>query len=107
MCRKALLRVIHRAGNKKSPETLGGILDIGNFKACSYSARLSSTCHTYSDKVLPPKCTTPFEIMGANYIQTTTSRTPQSFVVVYLFHDDFEAVRAQDKCIDKGFLKGL
>ena len=59
------LKVLHLKGKRKSTETLGGILSIGNLK-------IHPNCDKSSNKATPPSNATPYELMGANYIQITT-----------------------------------
>ena len=63
------LRVLHLAGNRKSTDKLGGILSIGNHKAHSHVFQQGGA---HSNKAIPSNSATPYEIMGANYIQTAT-----------------------------------
>ena len=59
--------VLHLPGNRKSTETLGSILSIGNLKTLPHSGTLPPT------KSYPlQQSHTSYEIMGADCIQTTT-----------------------------------
>ena len=59
--------MLRLADNKKSTETLGSILSIGNLKACPYSDILLPTrpyTPTKSNKVTPPSNANYYKIMG-------------------------------------------
>lgn len=62
-------RVLHLAGKMKLTETLGGILSLGNLKACPSSPTMTDFLqedHTPSNKTIPPNSASPYEIIGAN-----------------------------------------
>lgn len=58
------LSIQHSIGNKKSTETLGGVLSMGNLKVHPHSDPFLQQCHTYFNKTAPPKSVTPYEIFG-------------------------------------------
>lgn len=66
------LRVLPLEGNEKFTETLSGILNIGKVKVHYHSDTLPPASNTYSNKAIPPNYATPYDSMGANYLQTTT-----------------------------------
>ena len=48
----------------------GSSLCIGDLKSAPLVTHFLQQGHTYSNKATPPNSATPYEIMGANYIQT-------------------------------------
>ena len=67
------LRVLHLelAGSNRSLCPHWVWLSMGDLKAHPKCDCLQQV-HTYSNKATPPNSATPYELMGANYIQTTT-----------------------------------
>ena len=57
------LRFLHLLGNRKSTETLGSILSIGNQPTLTVTHFLAQG-HTHSNDVTLPNSVTPYEIMG-------------------------------------------
>ena len=76
------LRVLHLAGNKKSADTLGSVLSIGNLKASPTVTHFLQQRHTHFNKATLHNSATLYEIMGANYIQTALYSTPWNIELV-------------------------
>ena len=66
------LKVLHLVGNRKPTETVGSILSIGNLKALPQSDTFPPTRANCCNKARPSNSATHYEIMGDNYVQTTT-----------------------------------
>lgn len=67
-----MLAVSWYAGNRKLTDTLGGVWNIGKLKAHPHGDTFPPTLPTPINPNL--LSTTPYEIMEANYIQSTTER---------------------------------
>ncbi|EGV91891.1 hypothetical protein I79_011117 [Cricetulus griseus] len=52
-----------------------GLKSYHNAKKKMHSVQLPPQFHTYSNKATLPNSVIPYELMGANYIQTTTPIT--------------------------------
>ena len=102
------LRLLHLAGNRMSTDTLGGILSIGNFKAHYHRGTLLPPRPYLLHQATPPNSATPYEILGANYIQSTTVCVHAMYLCIHMYTYMFVgAFRCTHTCDGQRMLAGV